>query len=264
MGLQGIRRHRAIQRDAHYFAAHHSSARGQAPLRGEWPEDLNFARRTFRPDAATRFQVLATEQRRVLAEMLSDKQACPRIAASAGATGQFMFFKRTAALSHHRLGDELLQDMSDMPPVLLRGQHANQLLLALGQRERGTLGALLASGRIGSAELLAANRWYQAFAMAEHGAFDADQAGRGGGIKLFAQERQLAATTSYRLAVKALSKAGDDRMRAILGSGLSVAALATRMKQDRRVMAGMVVADLMRLVDHYTETDQTRGAASRA
>ncbi len=156
-----------------------------------------------------------------------------------------------------------MQDKSDIGPVLLRGERANRLLLALGQRERGTLGALLASGRIGSAELLAANRWYQAFAMAEHGAFDTDRAGRSSDTKLFAQERQLAATTSYRLALKALGKAGDDRMRDILSSGLSIAALAGRMKQDRRVMAGMVVADLMRLVDHYTDADRARtGRAS--
>ena len=153
--------------------------------------------------------------------------------------------------------------MSDAGPALLRGHHANQLLLALGQRERGTLGALLASGRIGSAELIAANRWYQAFAMAEHGAFDSDRAGSGGATKLFSQERQLAAVTSYRLARAALGRAGDERMRAILSAGLSVAALATRLQQDRRVVAGMVVADLMRLAEHYTTHDQPAGRDRR-
>ena len=151
-----------------------------------------------------------------------------------------------------------MSEMTDQSPVLLRGQCGNTLLQALGQRERGTLGALLASGRIGSAELLAANRWYQAFAMAEHGVFDSDRAAQGSGAKLYSQERQLAATTSYRLARDALGKTGDERMRAILSEGLSVAALATRLKQDRRVMAGMVVADLMRLVDHYTGLNESR------
>ncbi len=157
-----------------------------------------------------------------------------------------------------------MSDTSELSPVLLRGVYGNRLLLALGQRERGTLGALLSSGRIGSAELLAANRWYEAFAMAEHGAFDADKAGRGTGTKLFAQERQLAAVTSYRLAREALGTAGDERIRAILSDGLSVAALATRLQQDRRVVAGMVVADLMRLAEHYTAGDQVRKQTSRS
>ena len=157
-----------------------------------------------------------------------------------------------------------MNDVSTESPALLGGHHGNRLLLALGQRERGTLGALVTSGRIGSAELLAANRWYQAFAMAEHGAFDAEKAGCGGSTKLFAQERQLGATTSYRLARDALGRAGDERMRAVLSAGMSMMALATQLKQDRRVVAGMIVADLTRLAEHYTTVDQVKtGPSSR-
>ena len=152
-----------------------------------------------------------------------------------------------------------MSDRSTASPALLNGPLGNRLLLALGQKELGTLGALVASGKIGSAELLAANRWY---AMAEHGAFDADKAGRGSTVKLFSQERQLAAMTSYRLAKQALGQAGDDRMRAILSSGLSMAALATRLKQDRKVVAGMVVADLTRLAEHYTAPGHPRRAGT--
>ncbi len=155
-----------------------------------------------------------------------------------------------------------MSDRSTASPALLNGPLGNRLLLALGQKELGTLGALVASGKIGSAELLAANRWYEAFAIAEHGAFDADKAGRGSTVKLFSQERQLAAMTSYRLAKQALGQAGDERMRAILSSGLSMAALATRLKQDRKVVAGMVVADLTRLAEHYTAPGHPRRAGT--
>ena len=157
-----------------------------------------------------------------------------------------------------------MNDTSDLRPVLLRGAHGDRLLLALGQRERGTLGALLTSGRIGSAELLAANRWYEALAMAEHGAFDAEKAGGSSRTKLYAQERQLAAMTSYREAREATGKAGDERLRLILSDGLSMVALAERLQQDRKMVAGMVVADLMRLAEHYTETDQARAPRRRA
>ena len=157
-----------------------------------------------------------------------------------------------------------MSETSEMRPVLLRGPHGDRLLVGLGQKERGTLGALVASGRIGSAELLAANRWYEAFAMAEHGAFDNEKAGGNSRTKLYAQERLLAATTSYREARRAIGKAGDGRLRAVLGDGLSMAALAERMKQDRKMVAGMVVADLVRLVEHYTASDRTtKGKAFR-
>ncbi len=156
-------------------------------------------------------------------------------------------------------------------PVLLRGPHGNRLLLALGQRERSTLGALLASGKIGSAEMLAANRWYEVFAMAEHGAFDTEKAGCGGSVKLFAQERQMAAVTSHRLAREALGKAGDERMRAVLSDGLSIKGAAVKLaasmparadgkacKVDPMFMCGLIVGDLARLVEHYTTIDGAR------
>ena len=152
-----------------------------------------------------------------------------------------------------------MSEKQDVAPVLLRGSQANRALLALGQRERGTLGALLASGKIGTAELFAANRWYETFAMAEYGVFDAEKAGTGGNVRLFAQERQAAAATSYRLAREAIGMAGDLRMRAILSDGQSMAALALRLQQDRKMVAGMVVADLVRLAEHYTEVDHSRG-----
>ncbi len=137
------------------------------------------------------------------------------------------------------------------------------MLPALGQRERGTLGAMLATGKIGTAEIIAANRWYHAFAMAEHGVFDADKTGSGG-VKLFAQERQLAAATQYRMARAATGDAGDGRLRAILSDGMTMRALGRRLKCDDRVAAGMVVADLIRLAEHYTTVDAARRVSRRA
>ena len=48
----GLRRHRADLRHRHALAAHHRAARGQRSLRHQRPEDLDLARRAFRPDAA--------------------------------------------------------------------------------------------------------------------------------------------------------------------------------------------------------------------
>ena len=157
-----------------------------------------------------------------------------------------------------------MADLQDSSSILLRGDCGNRMLPALGHRERGTLGALLASGKIGGAELLAANRWYEAFALAEHGAFDVDKAGAGGTVKLYPQERQVAAVTSYRMAKEALGQAGDRRMRAILGDGLTMAALARRMSQNPHVMSGRVIADLIRLVEHYTGLEGRRSQRKRS
>ena len=168
-----------------------------------------------------------------------------------------------------------MSDNQSLPPVMLRGPQGDRMLLALGQRERGTLGALLASGKIGGAELLAANRWYEAYAMAEHGVFDADRTGTGSAVKLFAQERQVAAVTSARLARRALGEAGTRRLVAILSEGLSIKALATRLaaaainraggpapRMDPMFTCGLVVADLQRLVEHYAKGGS--GKPSRA
>ena len=48
----GLRRHRAGFRHRHAQPAHHRGARGQRPLRHQRPEDLDLARRAFRPAAA--------------------------------------------------------------------------------------------------------------------------------------------------------------------------------------------------------------------
>ena len=47
---------------------------------------------------------------------------------------------------------------ADVRRMMISGDETERLLPALGQRERTTLGALAACGRIGSAELIAANR----------------------------------------------------------------------------------------------------------
>ena len=46
----GLRRDRADLRHRHASLTHHRAARGQRPLRHQRPEDLDIARRTFRPD----------------------------------------------------------------------------------------------------------------------------------------------------------------------------------------------------------------------
>ena len=48
----GVRRHRADLRHRHAQPAHHRGARGQQRLRHQRPENLDLARRAFRPDAA--------------------------------------------------------------------------------------------------------------------------------------------------------------------------------------------------------------------
>ena len=50
----GLRRHRADLGHRHAAPAHHRGARGQRRLRRQRPEDLDLARRAFRPDAAAR------------------------------------------------------------------------------------------------------------------------------------------------------------------------------------------------------------------
>ncbi len=59
----GLRRHRADLGHRHARAAHHRAARGR-PLRHQRPEDLDLARRAFRPDAAARAHHAARAGRR--------------------------------------------------------------------------------------------------------------------------------------------------------------------------------------------------------
>ena len=136
--------------------------------------------------------------------------------------------------------------------MMISGDETERLLPALGQRERTTLGALAACGRIGSAELIAANRWHEEYAMAEHGVFEGAGNRPGSSTKLLAQERMVQAVSQHAKARAALGQAGHDRMTALLGSGLSIKALSVQIDRNAAVASGMVEADLVRLVEHYT------------
>ena len=141
---------------------------------------------------------------------------------------------------------------------MIAGAEAERLLPALGQRERATLGSLAACGRIGSAELIAANRWTRLYLAAVQGVFERERATASTGPRLLAAEALVAVTAQNRKACAALGTAGTRRMVLLLAEGRSMANLAAEIGRNPAVASGMVEADLCRLAEHYTETDAAR------
>ena len=145
---------------------------------------------------------------------------------------------------------------TDLPPAMLRGVHMERLMPSLGQRERATLGGMVVAGKIGTAELVAANRWFRDWAMAEHGAFEGgDNVKPSEALKMFPAEIMAAAITSYREAAEAVGEEGFGMLVAVLCDGQSLRDWAWHAGVSRGVPQRRMVDVLRALARHYTQTD---------
>jgi hypothetical protein len=121
--------------------------------------------------------------------------------------------------------------------------------------------ALRDSGKIGDAEVTAAERFYRDFALAMFGARDSERAGGGGGQQGFSAA-VLDAMTGYRRAAQAIGIRSDALLRLVVVEEMSCRALAERMKTTHDHVSGRIAQVLEVLADHYARADKRdRGTA---
>ncbi len=148
---------------------------------------------------------------------------------------------------------------TDLPPAMLRGVHMERLMPSLGQRERATLGGMVVAGKIGTAELVAANRWFRDWAMAEHGAFEGgDNVKPSEALKMFPAETMAAARTALRDACEVIGAADAALIVQIVCHGISMRAIAGRGGRAAMNVHNRVGKALGGLAEHYTATDDKR------
>lgn len=129
------------------------------------------------------------------------------------------------------------------------------------QRVQSGVLALRQSGKIGDAEVAAAERWYADYALAEHGAASPALAGSGGGAGCFL-DAQLQAIGNYRAVRTGLGEHLDLRLRVYVGEGLSLRKMSAELGIDQKTVCGMLVADLQTLANFYAIWDGARRAGA--
>lgn len=127
------------------------------------------------------------------------------------------------------------------------------------QRIRSGVLALRQSGDIGDPEVVASERWYRDYAMAEYGARVESLSSTGGGSSSGVSDAVLLARTGYREATEALGKQSDARLRLFVGQGMSLRKVTAWLgMKDHKRLAGTVIADLQALAAHYARIDRAR------
>lgn len=114
--------------------------------------------------------------------------------------------------------------------------------------------ALRQSGKIGPAEVIAAERWYRDYAFGLCGARESGASGSGGGSDGFSAAR-VDAITRYNRAKAALGTAGDALLRAFVADGVSLTRTAELANMNPHNLSGMVALVLIQLAEHYNRED---------
>lgn len=124
--------------------------------------------------------------------------------------------------------------------------------------------ALRRSGKIGDAEVLAAERWLRDYSLGVHGYFDSEP-GRasGGGDAHTAGFARAKAADAYRSAAQAVGRYLNDVLLSLVAGELGTRALGRIWDVNDQVACGIAVAALKRLSDHYTaDSEVITGGAS--
>lgn len=124
--------------------------------------------------------------------------------------------------------------------------------------------ALRRSGKIGDAEVLAAERWLRDYTLGVHGYFDSEP-GRasGGGDAHTAGFARAKAADAYRSAAQAVGRFGDSVLRELIAADHSIRGMAAYLNLSVDVTCGIVMATMLRLSDHYaTDSEVIIGEAS--
>lgn len=111
--------------------------------------------------------------------------------------------------------------------------------------------ALYRSGKIGGAEVVAAERWLLDYTLGVHGYFESDSVSSGGGDAHTAGFARAKAKDAYNAAWAAVGGWGDLVLRLFVSRDLPLIALAEVIQLDRKATVGVVVATLRRLAEHY-------------
>jgi hypothetical protein len=122
-----------------------------------------------------------------------------------------------------------------------------------GERVSSTLRKLRESGKIGDAEVWAAERFYRDTALAE-GARDPEAKGSGGGMQAYSAA-QLDAVTGCRRVVEMLGPWAEGLLRLAVVDEASCRAIAERTGTNDQFIGGMLSAALRFLAHHYTVAD---------
>ncbi len=120
------------------------------------------------------------------------------------------------------------------------------------------LAHLLEAGKVGVAEVVAANRWRRDYELGAHGAHDPECTGTGSGGVDAHLISAIDALTRYRWAARAVGSAGDALLRAFVSDGLSFRAIGARLGKDNRDLSAQTAFTLGMLVEHYAEVDADR------
>lgn len=142
-----------------------------------------------------------------------------------------------------------------------RWQHgAEPEVVAAGRQQvaRPVL-ALRRSGKVGDAEVAAAERYYADYALALCGARDMERIGAGGGVQAFFAAT-VDAVTRYREAAQAIGPRGDALLRLVVVEEMSCTALGARLGTNHHDAGGRVATVLEVLADHYAAVDRKRSA----
>lgn len=119
------------------------------------------------------------------------------------------------------------------------------------------LAQLLDAGKIGMAEVNAANRWRSDYELGEHGARDPEKSGSGGGVDGY-NISAIDALTRYRSACRAIGMIGDCLLRAFVSDGLSFRAMAAKLGRDNRDLSAQTALVLEILAEHYADVDSNK------
>ncbi len=130
--------------------------------------------------------------------------------------------------------------------------------LAYQQRIADGGAALFRNGKIGGAEVAAADRWYQDYALGVEGVFDAPGRGAGGGDAHTAMFARAAAKLAWRGACEAVGAYGSTMLRLLIVEGKTLAAVGREAGIHNSEATGAVVAAIRRLTEHYAAVDQGR------
>lgn len=114
--------------------------------------------------------------------------------------------------------------------------------------------ALYRSGKIGGAEVAAAERWLLDYTLGVHGYFESNSASSGGGDAHTAGFARAKAKDAYNAAWAAVGGWGSELLRMVIAEGLTMGAVAARLQFHNSEITGAFVASLRRLTEHYAES----------
>ena len=143
-----------------------------------------------------------------------------------------------------------------------RWAHGTEFEVTPGGRQQiaPPVAALRRSGKLGDAEVTAAERFYRDYALV-NGSRDPDRVGGGGGQQGFSA-MVLDAQTRYRQAVRTLGPRASSLLHLVVIEEMSCRAISARMGSNHEDVGSRVAAALEVLAAHYETVDRAKRRAA--